>query len=140
MKGIIYGIIEIYTGEILYVGSTSTSLYNRVHNHNYMAFVKLQTSPIYVYIREKCDREHFSNTFAIEAIKEVEIESKLELRKIERSTIEEINPKFNKNRAYRSEDERKEYHRECSKEWVKTNKSHYNEYHKNYYHRTKNKK
>ena len=157
MKGLIYCIKELSTGEILYVGSTTMLLCERKGAHLTMCFAKLRNSPLYVYIREKCDsRKHFKDIFSFYIIKEVDTDSREELRKIERSVIEELKPRLNTNRAYRSKDDLKNDNKELNMKWrkehpkehcervMKWQKAHYEsyreyqrEYQREYYHRKK---
>lgn len=128
MKGIIYGIREISTGEILYVGST-INFKRRVNAHINNCFNNSGKYPlrVYVYIRGKCDKENFRSMFSIDIIKELEVDTVSELRITERKYIEEISPKYNKNRAYVYEEEYRKENAEYTKSRREL-KPEYNEY------------
>lgn len=105
MKGFIYCIKEISANKILYIGSTK-NLNERISTHKYDCFTSLDNSPLYNYIRSKCDRNSFYNYFTFEILLEVEVKNRKELFIIEDKYINYYNT-FNQIGSYFSNDDNK---------------------------------
>lgn len=129
MEGIIYGIKEISSGEIIYIGSTN-NLSKRKSLHKHDCFTMPKNRLICNYIRERTDREHFDENFSFEELYTNEFESKEELRMIEEKFIKEKMPCCNQIKAFRSEEELREYIKKYHREYQKTDKQ--REYHREY--------
>jgi hypothetical protein len=128
MNGIIYGIREKSTGEIIYIGSTTKTLGDRRSNHLKACFILLKEDmPVYPYIRERCDKESFPEYFVFEPLFSGEFTDRTEVRKKEREYMEKFCPKCNKNRAYTSREEKAKENRERVKALIDTS-SGYKEY------------
>lgn len=108
MKGIVYCIKELSTGEIIYVGSTTMPFGQRIYEHKRECFNRIKGTLIYEYMREKSNKESFDNVFAFEIIVEHEYNSKQDLLKEERKYMDKFNPKLNIKRPFRSKNEKKE--------------------------------
>lgn len=108
MKGIIYCIKEKISDELLYIGSTKMTLKQRIKEHRRDCFIRIKNAPIYQYIRQKSDKDCFSDNFIFEVISEREYESRQELYKDERHWLDKLNPSLNKNRPFRSKQEKKQ--------------------------------
>lgn len=116
MEGIIYGIKEISSEEIIYIGST-INLYNRKKSHKCNCFTRQLNLLVYNYIREKTDKEHFDEHFVFEVIFSGEFETKQELRIKENEFIKEKTPKCNNYKAFRTKEDLKKWHREYAKNY-----------------------
>lgn len=119
MNGVIYGIKDLSSEEIIYIGST-TNLYNRKRLHRCDCFTKQKELLVYNYIREKTDREHFDECFAYEILYSGEFETRQELRIKEQEFIKDKAPHCNQLKAFLSEAERQEYLQEYQCEYQRT--------------------
>ena len=115
-RGKIYKIVDNTNGNI-YIGSTIETLKERLRKH----------------IQKKdcaCKNIFENDDYKIELIKDYPCESEEELNIEEQKYINEIDC-INKNRAYRTEEEEKEYKRgyrkEYNKKYYEKNKKEYNE-------------
>ena len=113
-NGKVYKIIN-ENNEIIYIGSTAEEkLCKRYAKHK----LKAPNHKIILIENYSCN-------------------SKEELRKREQEIIEEHNNLLNKQRAYNSEEDKKQYDKKYSKEYREDNKDYYKEYHKKYYEENK---
>jgi len=104
-NGKIYKIIN-ENNEIIYIGSTTEEKLCRRYTHH----------------------THKSPNHKIILIENYPCNSKEELRKREQEVIEEHSNLLNKQRAYRSKEDKKE----CDKKWCEKNKEHLKQYKKEY--------
>ena len=120
MKGYIYALYSIeYKEYPIYIGSTIQKIYMRhtEHRKNYRNYLNGKYHFISSFILY--DKFGFEGV-AHKLIKEVEVDSRKELFKYERETIEEYKDKcLNIMCPYRTEEERKE----LKKEWEEQNKN-----------------
>lgn len=121
MNGIVYGIKDVSSEEIIYIGST-TNLYNRKVLHRHDCFTKQKEFLIYNYIRERTDREHFDECFTFEILYSAEFETRQELLSKEQEFIKDKTPRCNRIKAVQSEDERQKYLREYYRIYRKAEK------------------
>lgn len=108
MKGIVYCIKDKASDEILYVGSTKMTFNQRIQEHKRDCFVRLKNAPLYQYCRQKSSKDNFLEYFVFKIVKEGEYESRQELYKDERLCFDELKPILNKNKPFRSEQEKKQ--------------------------------
>lgn len=127
MNGIVYGIKDLSSEKIIYVGST-TNLYMRKSGHISYCFTRQEDRLIYNYIREKTDREHFDECFAFEILYSGEFETRQELRIKEQEFIKDKAPCCNQCKAFQTEEELKEWYR--SDKWRKYMREYKREYDK----------
>ena len=103
MIGFIY---KIQSGSNLYIGSTTQTLRNRTHKHNY----KLRKD-IYKYkLYEFCRKHNITNVILTE-IEELEIKTKKDLHIVEQKYMDFFKPNLNERQAYRSKEQRLIYDR-----------------------------
>ena len=114
MDGIIYK-IEICNE--IYIGSTIQRLSNRRTKHNSNLKDINKNCKLY----ETCRTNNINNITLIE-IEKVKINNKKELNIIEQKYINELQPTLNTYRAYMTEEERIEQHKECDKNKYLKNK------------------
>ncbi len=124
LSGKIYSIRSPNT-EMVYVGSTIVSLKQRFAKHVYDWKTKTHSYTSYL-ILEKGDAY-------IELIEEVEVESERELKILEQVWIDNTPNTVNKNRAYVTDEERAQNHRDCSREYGREHKEKVAEVYKKYY-------
>jgi hypothetical protein len=138
MNGIIYGIKDLLSEKIIYIGST-TNLRKRKVKHRYDCFTKQKELLVYDYIRERTNRDQFDESFSFEELYSGEFETKEDLRMKENEFIKDKEPQCNQIKAFQSEDERQEYMRnyqktekirEYQREYYKTEK--WREYQREY--------
>lgn len=126
MEGIVYGIREISSDEIVYVGSTIQSLNKRKGGHLHYCFIKNSNFLVYRHIREITDKEHFNEHFVFEVLDTDEFNDRTELRIRERQLIEQLKPMCNIYKAFRSKEEKLEQYNE----WAKRNSDYLNDYYR----------
>ncbi len=105
IQGRIYKITSPNTDKV-YIGSTTLELKERLSYH--IKDMK-KNSITSIFILEKGD-------YTIELLEEVYVESIRDMRKIEQDWIDETPNTVNKQRAYRTKEQKKEYHREHDRE------------------------
>ncbi len=128
MNGIVYGIKDLSSDEIIYVGST-INLYSRKAVHKRDCFTKQRDLMVYNYIREKTDREHFDECFEFVELHSGEFETRQELRYKEQEFINDKAPRCNQVKAFLTNEELKDYKREYYK------KEKWREYQQEYQHK-----
>lgn len=117
MKGIVYCIKEISTGEIIYVGSSKMSLSKRKWYHLNHCFNKLVNTKLYNYLRSITDKNGFDTLFTFEELYNAQVNDIKELHKLERGYFEKYKPSLNAIKPYRTEKEKYEYkHRDRSED------------------------
>lgn len=120
MNIVVYGIKEISTGEVIYVGST-VNLGKRKSAHltyTYHENYKDDDKPVCKYMRSKCSRKDFFNYFEFVELCSCSVDNRHEKLKLEREYMEKYNnPKCNKMMSYTSEEEKREKHRKYNAEW-----------------------
>jgi hypothetical protein len=122
MKGYIYGIRDVRTHELIYVGSTQQRLLcMRKGDHTKPTARK---RPLHHYIDEAGGWEHF----AFECIEENEYETKTDLKKREQHFISQYNPSQNKHRAIRTEEDKREDNRIKSQTFRDNNPTYHRRY------------
>lgn len=152
MKGIVYCIKELSTGDVIYVGSTTKLLCQRKGEHIaacYSDDIRRNNCDAYRYIRSKTSRETFNKFFIFETLYKCEVNSSEELRAIEdtyinmhkdmvlnmrvaRQTEEQRKQQLKKaNEKYESS--HKEQRRAATKEWCDNNKDYISLHSKEYY-------
>tara|TARA_Y100000385_G_C12617024_1_gene435366 strand:- start:7 stop:495 length:489 start_codon:yes stop_codon:yes gene_type:complete len=116
-NGKIYKILD-ENDNIVYIGSTKTSLEVRWKKHNL-----------------------YCNQYTIVLIENYACESKRELEKCEQKFIDLYSEMglFNQRKAYQSKEEKKEQQKAYSKKWYENNKEEKKEYKKKYYDENKEK-
>lgn len=122
MNGIVYGIKDLSSDEIIYIGSTIMNLHSRKTAHKRDCFINQKDRLIYNYIRERTDREHFDEYFKFEELYSGEFETRQELRIKEQEFIKVKAPRCNQLKAFQSNEELKEYMRKYLREYHKTEK------------------
>ena len=118
--GIIY---KIVVGENLYIGSTKQKLYQRQsqHNHNLNnPNNKDYNLPLY-----KFCREHNIKNIICELIETVDNDN---IFIKEQENIDLLNPTINRQRAFRTEEQKKEYDKKYNKEYCEKNKEQLKKY------------
>ena len=132
MKYIIYGIKEKLSGEIIYVGSTC-NLYNRIHSHLnccYNSSNKQYTYKLYNYIRSIVERrDDFYTYFEFVSLKDCSDANK---KTEEQFFIENLKPKCNCIRAFRTYEDELESSRKSHQRRRENNREQYNEYSRNH--------
>jgi len=113
MKGIIY---KLYYLDDFYIGSTATSLTERLSQH--ICDAKRKNTKLYEYMKK-----NGADKFKIELIEEVDCLDISELRMKESEYFDVLNPTLNEIRPYTTIDEKKEF----LKDYVKENKDRINE-------------
>jgi len=125
MKISIYAIKESSTGEVIYIGSTTKKLSERIPQHLTYAFnenySKKWNRYLYKHMREKCDRKSFYDYFNVELIYTCEVSNKSEKLMVEREYVDKYNPKDNVIKPYATDYEKKEQHRKACRKWKKNN-------------------
>ena len=130
MLGIVYCIREISNNKVIYVGSTVTTLARRKNHHKTYCYKYNEQRNIYKYIRAVCpNREDFDQYFIFEVLKTVIIDSRNELLKLEQDYILD-NSALNQIKAFRTEQEIKEYNNKRNREYQNTDK--WREYQREY--------
>lgn len=152
MKGIIYCIKEISTGEIIYIGSTTLPLLKRKNLHISASYNGNKDMPVYQYIRDNTDgkKENFDIVFSFSELQALDFEDKQLLYKLEREYIDKVKPICNINKPYVTDEERKlnyekqkvrsvvshkkkpEKYAKQHHDWVDNNREAYNEYRREY--------
>lgn len=152
MKGIIYCIKEISTGEIIYIGSTTLPLLKRKNLHISASYNGNKDMPVYQYIRDNTDgkKENFDIVFSFFELQALDFEDKQSLHKLEREYIDKIKPICNISKPYITEEERKLYYEKTKErsvvshkkkpekyakqhhDWVDNNREAYNDYRREY--------
>lgn len=95
----VYGITEIKTGEVIYIGST-TNTYKRFKSHIHNCFVEDTKIPVYDYIRATCEaKKDFDKYFKFEILDTVMVNDSKTLRTYENEYIRGYKPKYNKRAA-----------------------------------------
>lgn len=141
MKGIVYCIKELSTGDVIYVGSTTKLLCQRKGEHIaacYSNDIRKNNCDAYRYIRSKTSRETCNKFFIFETLYKCEVNSSEELRSIEDTYIAMYKDTvLNMRVAHQTEEERKqqlkkanekyesshkEQRRAATKEWYDNNK------------------
>jgi hypothetical protein len=119
-KSIIYKLCcKDTTIEDIYIGST-TNFYDRKAQHKRTLRYTDKQIPAYIFIRDNGGWDNWDMIM----IREVNCNSKLELHKEERKTIEELKPTLNHNipgrtkKEYREDPEKKAHY----KKWINDNK------------------
>lgn len=152
MKGIVYCIKELSTGDVIYVGSTTKLLCQRKGGHIaacYSDDIRRNSCDAYRYIRSKTSRETFNKFFIFETLYKCEVNSSEELRAMEDTYINMYKGTvLNMNAAHQTEEQRKEQRKKASdkyesshkeqrraatKEWRDNSKDHISLYGKEYY-------
>jgi len=127
-KALIYKIEHLEKPELCYVGST-TNLVKRKSKHKEHCNDENCNTKIYVMIRENGGWE----SFKMVVIKEYPCNTKIELEIEEEKCRKELQANLNNNRCHRTEEERKEYEKQYSKEYHQENKDKISEQKKDYY-------
>lgn len=123
MIGIVYCIREISSDKIIYVGSTTHTLQQRKSHHKTYCYKYEDQRLIYQYIHSVCpDKNDFDNHFVFELLETLTINERNELRALEEKYIREIPTVLNSIKAFRTEQEFKEYNNKRSREYQKTDK------------------
>ena len=130
MIGIVYCIREISSDKIIYIGST-INYYKRKAVHKTDCYKHEKQLPLYQYIHSVCpDKNDFDNYFRFDELEIVDIQNRKELRQIEEKYIRKNTGILNQKKAFQTKDELKEYRRDYSREYSKTEKQ--KEYHRDY--------
>ena len=122
-------IYKIEFNEYTYIGST-TNIKDRQLIHNR----RLKNNTILLY---KTARECNIKKIECILIEEVEVEARLDLRKIEQNYINKYEPNLNSNGAYRTDDDLKLYKKKWGKIYYDKNKEIMKEYQQIYNHKNK---
>lgn len=109
MKGIVYCIKELSTGDVIYVGSTTQLLRCRKSAHKYNCYCsnpKLNSVPVYEYIRSKASKSEFYSKFIFETLICGDFNDD-DLHVQENCYIKQLKPLYNCRQAFSSEEEKK---------------------------------
>ena len=121
--GKIYKLQHREKADLFYIGSTATTLQERLRCHIKKSEIKKYK--IYKIIEEDGGWENFEMIL----IKEYACNDKEELRQEEQRCIDAFNPTMNDHRAYTSTEDKKKY----EKEWYEANKERLIKYRKEHY-------
>lgn len=115
ITGTVYGIREISSGNIIYVGSTQQKLKDRTYGHLSRCYGQRKNSDVYRYIRSIAkERQQFKEYFKAEPLYEGVFESKTALKTLEESFRRNTPTALNMVKAFQTEEEKqrwiKEYH------------------------------
>ncbi len=112
IQGIVYSINELSTNKIIYVGSTN-NLKLRINNHLYFCYTLKKEYPIYKHLRAiAVTKDDFYRYFEFKILYTDNCKSIKELHEIEQQFLCKYNETIlNAQKAFRSEQERLEYHK-----------------------------
>lgn len=127
-NSLIYKIQHIEKLELIYIGST-TNFYKRRAQHKENCIhetYKKYNYPIYKMIRDNGGWDYFKMTI----VKKFPCDSKIDLLIEEDKVMLELKSNMNKLKAYKTEDEKREYFRQYTEDYRKNNKEKVKEYKK----------
>ena len=116
-NGKIYKMFSQKNEELLYVGSTTTTLANRISGHRHSALIKQSKSLLYRYMREQG-----AMTFKIILVEMFPCSSKEELRAREEYWRTKLQATLNTFKCFRTEEEYIQFRQEYQKTYSRENK------------------
>lgn len=135
MLATVYGIQDISTGEIVYVGSTTKKVDKRISCHLSYAFCKDSDIPVHRYIRTVTEgvRDNFKERFNVLSLYSADVTNKSQIREKEEGFIRMYKPQCNQKKAYLDSESKQSY----MKDWFHDNRDKWNAYQREWKRRKK---